>query len=59
MGFSGESGYARSLGSLSLGFSLIGQVSGIPYAGTSRGLVRFSCDKCNDKVFHCYAFAVS
>ena len=34
-------------------------MSGIPYAGTSRGLVRFSCDKCNYKVFHWYAFAVS
>ena len=27
--------------------------------GTSRGLVRFSCDKCNYKVSHWYAFAVS
>ena len=37
----------------------IGQVSDFPYDGTSRGLVRFSCDKCNYKVSHCYAFAVS
>ena len=48
-----------SLGSKSSGFSCLGQISDIPYAGTARGLVSFSCDKCNYKVSHWDAFAVS